>query len=102
MTTALTTVPRHPLTWQDRARCNGLDTNCFYPAAESRHDAAASKAVITRARKICRPCPVRMACLAYALQVPPGADWGVWGGTSRFQRAEIRAGRMTVEEALAA
>ena len=33
---------------------------------------------VDTARKVCAPCPVRLACLAYALKTRP--DNGVWGG----------------------
>ena len=33
---------------------------------------------VAAARKVCAPCPVRLACLAHALKTRPGT--GVWGG----------------------
>lgn len=40
-----------------------------------------------RAKQICRTCPVRRPCLAYALD---HEKYGVWGGTSEDDRTEIR------------
>lgn len=52
---------------------------------------------VTAARKVCATCPVRLACLAYALKTRP--DNGVWGGhdadageLAYLARAAARAG----------
>lgn len=42
---------------------------------------------VDRARKICATCPVREACLDYALE--HRIDHGVWGGTSERERRRI-------------
>ena len=39
---------------------------------------AGHAARVDAARKLCASCPVRLACLAYALKTRP--DTGVWGG----------------------
>ena len=39
------------------------------------------------ARRICAECPVKGACLEYALR--NGIDHGVWGGTSERERRRI-------------
>ncbi len=41
---------------------------------------------VRRARALCRPCPLRPACLAGALE--RGEPWGVWGG-ELFQRGVV-------------
>ena len=43
---------------------------------------------LDRARELCGRCPVRVACLARALQ--NGEPWGVWGGEI-FDRGRIIA-----------
>jgi hypothetical protein len=53
------------------------------PEDEPAQDRAARIAV---AREVCASCPVRLACLAYALRTRPGA--GVWAG---FTPEEIAA-----------
>lgn len=38
----------------------------------------------------CRVCPVRAECLASALELSAADDWGVRGGTSAYQRRQMR------------
>jgi hypothetical protein len=52
------------------------------PEVESAKDRAAR---IDAAREVCGSCPVRLACLAYALRIRPEA--GVWAG---WTHEEIR------------
>ena len=72
--------------WQEHARCRdprwrGVD---FFPGkGES----------VQPAKRVCRGCPVRDDCLAYALSLPEKDDKGVWGGMSQRDRIEIRRGR---------
>ncbi len=49
---------------------------------------ADNAAGIRRAQVLCRPCPLRSACLTGALQ--RGEPWGVWGG-ELFERGEVVA-----------
>jgi WhiB family redox-sensing transcriptional regulator len=71
------------VTWQERARCRGLDTNRFYPAEGERDPSRARRE--ERAKDICARCLVRTACLADALARRDG--WGVFGGTTAEERA---------------
>ena len=69
--------------WRDRAACRGIDPEIFYPVSDV--DAA-------EAKSICAVCPVREACLEYAL-ANRERD-GVWGGaTERERRRMIRQRR---------
>lgn len=71
------------LSWRQHAACRGVDPDIFYPASEE--DAEAAKA-------ICAECPVRQACLEYAL-ANRERD-GVWGGaTERERRRMVRQRR---------
>lgn len=75
-----------PETWRSLARCRGVDPGIFHPVNED-DDAEAAKAV-------CALCPVREACLEYAV-VAREKD-GVWGGlTARERRRLIRQRRRT-------
>jgi WhiB family redox-sensing transcriptional regulator len=44
---------------------------------------------VARAKAVCAGCPVREACLEFALA--NAERWGVWGGTSERQRRAMRA-----------
>lgn len=44
---------------------------------------------VARAKAVCAGCPVREACLEFALA--NDERWGVWGGTSERQRRAMRA-----------
>ena len=71
------------LSWRQRAACRGIDPDIFYPASEEEAD---------EAKAICAVCPVREACLEYAL-ANRERD-GVWGGaTERERRRMIRQRR---------
>ncbi len=66
--------------WRKRAGCKGLDVELFYPAPEDESEANEAKA-------ICAQCPVRQACLEYALAHRERE--GVWGGMTERERRRI-------------
>ena len=66
------------LSWRQKGACRGLDPAVFYPAFDE--EAGEAKA-------ICATCPVREACLEYAL-VNRERD-GVWGGATEKERRRI-------------
>lgn len=73
--------------WFTRALCREIGNPAlFYPEVGHLEQARAAKAV-------CRRCPVRAACLEYALATPSKSDFGVWGGTTHLQRRKIRKQR---------
>lgn len=67
-------------TWAVHAACAGVDPDSlFVPGAAQR-----------QARQVCFSCPVRLDCLADALD--SSTTYGVWGGlTERERRALVRA-----------
>jgi len=69
--------------WHVLAACEGRDPTgrIFFP--ERGHSA-------TRAKAICARCPVADACLEWALE---HEDYGVYGGKTADERAEMRRGR---------
>lgn len=67
--------------WHRRARCRGLGTELFIPSR--------GVPTVVRAKALCRECPVREECLAFALSDPELV--GVWGGTTVKERSALRA-----------
>lgn len=64
--------------WMHDASCAGADHELFF---------ADSPRQIARAKAICSGCPVRVPCLADALE--RGEKFGVWGGKTGDERAEL-------------
>lgn len=68
--------------WQDRAACQGVDPDLFFPErGESTEEA----------KEVCRGCTVRSECLELALQ--NGEKFGIWGGLSERERRRVRRQR---------
>jgi WhiB family transcriptional regulator, redox-sensing transcriptional regulator len=61
--------------WRTRGRCQTVDPETFFPAPSESAEAAVA---------LCRTCPVRGSCLAWALEA--GDLHGVWGGTTARER----------------
>ena len=66
---------------------SGVDAELFFPFAHSRSTAYAEQ--VADAIKVCDVCPVKAACLTFALNA--GIDYGVFGGQSAEQRRVARA-----------
>ena len=75
--------------WRDEAACRDADTDLFFgPAAEF---VTARQQREAEAKAICAGCPVRLECLAYALD--SGEAYGVWGGATEDERRAMRRQR---------
>lgn len=61
--------------WRTKAKCANEDPELFF--AEERSDRM-------RARKICRTCPVAVACVTEAFD--KDIEFGIWGGLSPKDR----------------
>lgn len=66
--------------WKDDAACRDEDQDLFFPESEIYIDPTTLA--------ICAACPVREPCLEYALV--NNEEYGIWGGTSPYQRRRIR------------
>ena len=76
-------LPQKP-TWTHLANCLGK-TELMFPKEYK------DITYITKARQICKNCPVKDLCLDYALEFPPADMHGVWAGlTPRQLAAEQR------------
>jgi WhiB family transcriptional regulator, redox-sensing transcriptional regulator len=79
---AATVTTYDPNDWRKDAACRKLDTAVFFPE----DDLGAAKA-----KAICAACPVREACLDFALITRQ--DDGVWGGLDENERRRVRRRR---------
>lgn len=61
-----------------------VDPACFF-AEDGR--SVADKMKVVEARMACRRCAVRVECLEWALAARE--EHGIWGGTDRYERAQI-------------
>lgn len=86
--------PQQPLDdgWLSRAACRDSDARLF---TDPQGPDDVRKAMAT-----CNTCSVRAACLAAALRHSAEADVGIWGGTTERTRRQIRAGRLTTDQAV--
>ncbi|MDY3048354.1 MAG: WhiB family transcriptional regulator [Rothia sp. (in: high G+C Gram-positive bacteria)] len=67
------------LSWQADALCAQTDPEAFFP----------EKGGSTRdAKRVCSECPVREACLQYAME--NDERFGIWGGLSERERRRLR------------
>lgn len=70
------------MSWQDNANCIGIDTEMFFPVADS-----GSYSSEDYLRKMCNNCEVKKNCLDFALN---NLVQGWWAGTVDSQRAKMR------------
>jgi WhiB family redox-sensing transcriptional regulator len=68
--------------WYERAACQGLTTDDFYPADNERGPRRRRREAL--AKKICERCTVSRQCLRWALDTRE--PHGVWGGLSAQER----------------
>ena len=69
--------------WLFRAACQDEDPELFFPISEVGPGARQ----VAQAKAVCARCPVREACLSYALD--NGLDNGVFGGTTEVERRKL-------------
>lgn len=74
--------------WWSRAACKGKDPETFFEFGADFGGRTVETAAATQdAKAICRPCPVKAECLNWAID---NEDFGVWGGTTGYERRKIR------------
>ena len=47
------------------------------------------------AQILCASCDIQRVCLAAGLSLPPTLDYGIWGGTTSYQRATMKGRHVT-------
>ncbi len=70
----------HRPAWHADGLCRKADPGTFFPVNADG---------VVRAQRICNACPVKAACLTWALE---HNEYGLWGGTSERQRRRLREG----------
>jgi WhiB family redox-sensing transcriptional regulator len=76
-------VPIGNIDWMKEAKCDGMDTDFFFPET---HDTR----VFANIRSFCSDCPVRFECIDYAVR--QGFEDGWFGGLPpRLRRRAHRA-----------
>lgn len=70
--------------WMTEADCQNLPVDLFFPQPGRQGSANAKKA-----KEVCHSCPVREACLAYAMSFPDRSLPGIWGGTTERERSRL-------------
>lgn len=81
--------------WQERAACADLDTRLFFHPAGERGKGFEERE--RAAKRVCATCPVLAQCREFALQC--AEEYGVWGGLSENERADVRRRRRQAERA---
>jgi WhiB family redox-sensing transcriptional regulator len=76
--------PRRGRDWRHAAACKDLDGELFFPIGNT----GPALLQIAEAKAYCNACPVREACLQYALDA--GCEAGVFGGLSEDERRNLR------------
>lgn len=74
--------------WWSVAACRDAEPELFFPISAT----AASSGLVKRAKLICASCPVRPACLSYALD--HRQEQGIWGGLTEEERRRIPRRRL--------
>ncbi len=73
--------------WQLHAACRGMASSYFFHPEGERGPARARREA--QAKAVCFECPAMAACRAHALQVHE--PYGIWGGLSEGERAQMLA-----------
>jgi len=76
-----------PGRWTDHAACGDRRDDLFFPVGTT----GPAVDQIRSAKAICAGCPVREACLEWALDTYQ--DAGIWGGLTEEERRAIRRQR---------
>ncbi|MFD9392106.1 WhiB family transcriptional regulator [Streptomyces sp. NPDC060000] len=70
--------------WREHAACRREDPDLFFPIGTS----GPALLQMEQAKAVCRQCPVREACLEWAMDTDQ--TLGVWGGTGENERRALK------------
>jgi WhiB family redox-sensing transcriptional regulator len=70
--------------WRARSACLQADPELFFPVGTT----GPAVRQVRQAKQVCAACPVRSACLEWALD--ERQDHGVWGGLTEDERRSLR------------
>ena len=73
--------------WQFHAAGRGMDSSVFFSPPSERGEARRSRE--SRARSVCRDCPVQVPCASFAVRT--SQPFGVWGGLTEADRDTDRS-----------
>jgi WhiB family redox-sensing transcriptional regulator len=83
------------LDWQEDAACRAYDNVVFFgDEGESELEKQARE---SRAKVVCRSCPVQEACLEFAMET--NQKYGIWGGLTDKERASLKRRRARARRA---
>ncbi|MBT2445097.1 WhiB family transcriptional regulator [Streptomyces sp. ISL-36] len=71
--------------WRASAACRNVDPDLFFPVGTG----APALVQAEEAKEVCRRCPVRRACLRWAMDDSRQVT-GVWGGLREDERRSLR------------
>lgn len=82
--------------WRLSAACLSVDPDMFFPIGSTGN----AFHEIAKAKAVCAGCPVREACLAFAMAT--NQEFGVWGGQDEDERRRLRRQQQAAARAAAA
>ena len=81
--------------WQEQGLCRGYDNIVFFgDEGESELEKQGRE---TRAKAICKTCPVLEPCLEFAMET--NQKYGIWGGLTAKERASLKRRRARARRA---
>lgn len=66
--------------WREQSLCRQVDPELFFGEPGANPNAA---------RRVCAACPVTAECLTAGIN----EQWGIWGGTTYYERRQMRKQR---------
>ncbi len=85
LSTESTSADDRGIDWRHAGVCRDEDPELFFPPTEE--PSVAGNAQVALAKDVCESCPVKDACLAWALDTEQA--FGVWGGKSSLERRAL-------------